>query len=251
MPTYSTRNGNGVMHVLDADQRGYREPPPPPAPFEPPSVQAGVPTFSGTQLQQAHAAILHASKEFQRHINATDEQRHHYTPEGYRDQIARFQSTAAARSVDAALESVAARRDSAAAKVDKIRRDLSPDGNEAVELRALRYRDRVIRQLDAAKDGGAAFKLAQDLLAGATREELGTLLQELPSLLNSRGIPSDWVDPSLARIIPEYGTARAQLKQAESAYQITRMNVEFMRRGFADGRAPTVLTDPGKYDPDI
>jgi hypothetical protein len=140
-----------------------------PRPFEPPPVQAGVPTFSGTQLKQAHSAILHAREKFAAHLAATEQQRHHNSEDGFRAQVAKFGDTSAARGVEAALKSVEARRDAAAAKVEKIRRELSPDGDEAAELRALRYRDRVARQLDATEDNGVAFNLAQSLLAGATR----------------------------------------------------------------------------------
>jgi len=127
-----------------------------------------------------------------------------------------------------------------------VKRDLSPNGDTAAELRANRYRDRVIRRLDV-KDPGQLFNAANEELAGATREGLGTLLQELPSYLQSRGVTTDWIDAAVAQVVPEFAAARAELKKAESAFQITRQNVGFLKQGFANGRPATVLADPAKY----
>ena len=68
--------------------------------------------------------------------DSTNENKHLYSGEGYRDQIAKFADTAAARAVDQAVEQVRQRADKASAQVDKIRRQLSPNGDTAAELRA-------------------------------------------------------------------------------------------------------------------
>jgi len=242
----TTEIHNGVSHRVPNDQRGYQAPPPAAPPWQPPDVIAPALNFEGTCVQQAHAAITHAQSEFRKHIEATDAGKGNFSPEGYQAQIAAFQNTAAARAVDTALESVTAHRDAAAAQVAKVKRDLSPNGDTAAELRANRYRDRVIRRLDV-KDPGQLFNAANEELAGATREELGTLLQELPSYLQSRGVTTDWIDAAVAQVVPEFAAARAELKKAESAFLITRQNVGFVKQGFANGRPVTVLADPAEY----
>ena len=110
--------------------------------------------------------------------------------------------------------------------------------------------DRVIRTLDA-KDSGDLFTAANALLASASREELGTLLQELPAYLPSRGVTTDWIDAEVGRIVPEYGAAKAQLQRAESVFQITRQNANLARRSFADSSTRVIFADPTKYDPDV
>jgi len=247
MPT--TEIPNGISYT--SDRRGYQPPPPPPPPFRAPDVAVyALKTEGGTTVQQAHAAIQHANSEFQKHVAATDAIREHFTPEGYQAQIGRFQNTSAARAVDTALESVTARRDAAAAQVDKVKKSLSPDSDVAAELRATRYRDRMLRTLDS-KDPGQLFDAANDLIAGASREEVGTLLQELPAYLQSRGSDAAWLDAAVAQHVPEYAQARAQLKQAEAAFQITRSNAKSVREAFAAGHRTVIFADPSRYDPDL
>ena len=91
---------------------------------------------------------------FGSHLDATEAIRDHLSPEGYQAQIDAFQNTSAAKDVDRALESVTARRDAAAANVDKVRKSLSPNGDTAAELRATRVTaTRMMRQLDAKQPG--------------------------------------------------------------------------------------------------
>jgi vacuolar-type H+-ATPase subunit E/Vma4 len=245
MPT--TEIPNGVSYT--PDHRGYQ--PRTAAPeWRAPDVYAPALKVDGTVVEQAHAAIVHARDEHQKHLAATDAIREHFTDEGYRARLDAFRSTSAAKEVDRALENVTARRDAAAANVDKVRKSLSPNTDTSGELRASRYLQRVIRTLDG-KDGGALFESANQLISSATREELGTLLQELPAYLQSRGSTTDWIDAAVAQVVPEFATARAQLKQAESAFQVVRTNVQFVRQAFASDRPATILVDPSKYDPDV
>ena len=213
MPT--TEIPNGVSYT--PDRRGYQ--PRTAAPeWREPDVAAPAIKTEGTVVERAHAAITHANNEFQKHLATTEAIREHLTPEGYRDRIEAFQGTSAARAVDAEFENVTARRDAAAANVEKVKRDLSPTGDTAAELRANRYLNRVIRNLDG-KDGGALFESANELIAGATREELGTLLQELPSYLKSRGSTTDWIDAAVAQVVPEFATARAEHKRPSRRFK--------------------------------
>jgi hypothetical protein len=68
---------------------------------------------------------------------------------------------------------------------------MSPrDGDTATELRAQRTWDRARRVLDS-RDGGKLAHAAQQALSSADAAELGVLAEELPSYLQSRGLPTD------------------------------------------------------------
>jgi hypothetical protein len=239
---------NGVSYSPPSSQRGYQPPTPTPE-WRAPDVAAPAVNAEGSIVQQAHKKMVHANNEFRSHLDATEAIRANFSPEGYQAQIDAFQNTSAAKDVDRALESVTARRDAAAANVDKVRKSLSPNGDTASELRATRVSARMVRQLDA-KQPGELFNEVNDMLASANREELGVLLVELPAYLQSRGSTSDWIEAAVANIVPELAAARAEHKRAEQAFQIMRTNAQHVRQGFTNGRPAAVIIDPSKYDPD-
>ena len=239
---------NGIGYAPEPEQRMYR-PPVAPEPFVAPRVTASAVNASGTPVERAHAAITHAQQQFKKHVAATNETREHYSDAGYQAQLDRFQHTEAAKDIDRAVESVQARRDSAAAQVEKIRRELSPNGSTDAELRATRYTARIIRQLDS-KDSGELFGAADELIQQAIREELGVLLQELGPYLKSRGSSTDWIDAKLDQLIPEYRKARRQLGDADKALQMIKFNAGSVRRLFSSPGHRPVLTDPRIHDPD-
>jgi hypothetical protein len=255
MTTYELPNGIG--YSTPNEQRGYT-PPPQAEPFTAPPVTAGAVRVEGTTLEQAHAAITHAHAEFQKHLEKTNQIRNHFTAEGLDHQISAFQNTAAAKAVDTAERQVTARRDQAQAQMDKVYRDLSPNGDAAAESRATRFWNRTERLLDSVEPG-ERFGVAQELVKQASREELGTLLQEIPAYLKSCGVTADWIDSVVGQAVPEYSQAKSQLQKADAAVQLVRQNANSLRRAFADGRANgVVLADPfadrygnrSKYDPD-
>jgi hypothetical protein len=193
---------------------------------------------------------LQAQKAFAEHVNATNAQSEHYTPEGLRHQVDRFHETGAAQAVQAAVQAVHDRRVAAEANVASVKRSLSPNGDTAAELRASRFTARMLRLLDAA-DGAQLMPKAQEILKGASREELGTALQELPAYLASRGSTAEWLDPYIGSIVPEYGAAREQLQKAEQALSITDLNARHLHQAYERGQTRTpVFTDPSGYDPD-
>ena len=246
MPTTEIRNGISYT----PENRGYRPPPEQPQ-WRAPDVYAPALQADGddTAVQRAHKAILHARDEHRKHLAETDAIREHLTAEGYKARLAEFQNTSAAKAVDREFENITARRDEAVANVEKVRKSLSPSGDVAAELRATRYRDRVIRQLDA-KQPNERFELANALIAGATREEIGVLLQELGPYLESKGASPEWIDAAVAQVVPEYAAARATAELAEKAYQVTRTNFDFARKSFGTDRPATIFVDPSKFDPD-
>jgi hypothetical protein len=236
---------NGVSYTVPAEQRGYT-PPIPPETFEPPKVTASAVQVDGTAVEKAHASFANAKSQFEKFLN--DIPREHYSPEGLTAQIAKFGDTDAARQVDAAVEAVRVREEQAAADYAKIRRDLSPAGDTAAELRAGRYWSRTKGVLDASKEG--AFAKAQTLIASADREQLGVLLQELPSYLEAHGHTSEWLDAAIGAVVPEYALAAGQLKKARQARTIAEYNANTLRRSFAQGHSSSVITDTRSYDPD-
>jgi hypothetical protein len=240
-----TEIANGVSYTVPAEQRGYT-PPIPPEQFEPPRVTAAAVQVDGTAVEKAHASFTNAKSQFEKFLN--DIPREHYSPEGLQAQIAKFGDTDAARQVDAAAESVRAREEQAAADYAKIRKQLSPNGTVDAELRATRYWSRTKGVLDAAKEGSSAK--ARELIATADREQLGVLLQELPSYLEAHGHTSEWLDAAIGAVVPEYATAAQRLKKARQARTIAERNAKSLRASFARGQSASVLTDPRGYDPD-
>jgi hypothetical protein len=204
-------------------------------------------TGLGTVVERAHAAMTHAHSEFVRHLTTIP--RELYSDDGVREAIAGFSSSQAARAVDLAVDHVRQRRDDAQDQLSRVRQELSPDGDTAAELRAGRFWNRTKGLLDSVDNSGLLSR-TQDLLATASRTELGTLLQELAPYLISRGQATDWLDSVVAEIAPEFGHAREQLRTADQALQIAKFNANALRRAFREGRLPSVIVNPRNYDPD-
>jgi hypothetical protein len=237
---------NGVRWTPPAEHRTYT-PPAEPEPFEPPRVTARAVTVDGSVVEQAHASFTHAKSAFEKFLK--DIPQEHYSADGLTAQIKMFSDTDAAKAVDAAVTQVRDRAEKAARQVDKIRRDLSPNGDTVAELRATRYWNRTKDVLDSAKEG--AFGAAQKLIASADREQLGVLLQELPDYLTARGHTSEWIDAALGQAVPEYAQAAKQLKTANQAVTIAESNANSLRRLFSQGfSGKAVIVDGRTYDPD-
>jgi hypothetical protein len=242
--TYELPNGIGYRPL--AEDRMYKGPPLPPEPFTAPRVSASAVKVDGSVVEQAHAAFTNAKTAFEKFLN--DVPREHYSADGLTAQIKKFGDTDAARAVDAAVANVRDRADKATAQVEKIRRDLSPNGDTAAELRATRFWNRTKAVLDTAKEG--AFGAAQKLIANADREQLGTLLQQLPSYLQTRGLPSDWIETAVGQVVPEYAQAAKQHQKAQQALTIAEYNAKSLRTSFDKGYSSSILTDARLYDPD-
>jgi hypothetical protein len=204
-----------------------------------------------TVVGRAHARLVNAGKQFSDYLDQVEAEHANYTPEGLAAQVARFRESDAAKGVATAEQEVAQLVEQAQQRVDGIRTGLSPQGNTADELRAGRYWDRTKAVLDNQSDQGKLAAAAQQAISNADRAELGTLLQELPSYASARGASSAWLDPLLARVVPEYGAAQQHLVKAKQAKLITNDNVRRLREGFRKGHSPHVpLVDPSRYDPE-
>jgi hypothetical protein len=166
------------------------------------------------------------------------------------------------------LNRVQERRDQAAARIEHLKRELSPAGDTATELRNTRYWDRTAKILDSIEDANRLSVTAADLIANASRGELGVLLQELEPYMRARVQKFDSprtresllngyttaIEAATDKAVPEYSKAKRQLSQAEKAFQVTAHNSKFLRDQFsiaAPGayRRPQFI-DARKYDPD-
>ena len=207
---------------------------------------------SASTISAAQAAITNADNMFRRHLNSIHADA--YSPEGLRQQIAAFGDTAAAKSIDDAVARAEQRATEAAAHVDRVRKDLSPVGDAAAELRAGRYWHRTERQLDGVDDGRVP-EAARDLVAKANTAELGTLLEELGGYLTARGQSTEWIDGIVAEKIPALRKARETLKRAVQAKAVIQYNASEVRSRIAETRSPSsyrppILVGVMKYDPD-
>lgn len=246
---------------------------------------------TGTVTERAHAAMVNARNSFQRHIENLNAQRHLFTNDGYKAEVAAFKNTYAAQTVLDSVNDLRTRRDKAQADVDKVRASLSSPGDAAQESRNDRYWNRTKPILDSLQ-GSQALAEAQKMLAKANREEMSVLLTEIPAYLRLRlgaldantklknDLPesADWGDLIdkiyLPVVVPEYGEAKQTLAKANAAVQLIESGARALQRGFDSGSVPSAqmidMLNPstagrlptdrrgtlpdsngGKYDPDL
>jgi hypothetical protein len=228
---------------------GYQAPDPhPDDTYLPTGVTAKAQAAGDTVIERGLATIESAKAEYDKFLGSIP--REHYSATGLQDHIAKFSDTSAAKAVDAAVTQVQVRADTAAALVDKIRKDLSPRGGDTEsEIRATRYWNRAKALLDSSKAGPVGA--AQNLITSADRADLGVLLEELPAYLQARGTSTDWIDEALAQAVPEYSSARAQLTQAQQGLTVVRRNAESLRKSLSEpGHRPFFVKYDRKFDPD-
>ena len=223
------------------------------------------PSTEGTVTEQAHTAVAHAQKMFHRYVDRIDTTK--YSLEGVQDVIAQFANTDAGKGFEAAVARVEENRDQAAARVEHLKRELSPSGDGATELRNSRLWDRAARILDNVGDVSRLSSVAGALIAKSSRAELGVLLQELGPYMQARIeamniSPRDKqllldghiaaIEAATDKVVPEYARAKRRLSKAEQVFQIMRWNAEGMRKRFtsAPGSYRPVLADPRPYCPD-
>lgn len=72
------------------------------------------------------------------------------------------------------------------------------------------------------------------------------LLEELPSHLQSRGQPVDWLDKVVAQNVPELGAAERELAKAKRDATVLKYDAKVVRNGIRKGHPATNLLDPSK-----
>ncbi|MBZ4581103.1 hypothetical protein [Mycobacterium avium] len=223
------------------------------APITPQQAQPVYPArVSGeTPVAQSYSAITNANEQLGRYVEQVEKSKDRYTPEGLAEQLSAFANTDAARAVEEYTQRVTERVEQAQAAVDEARGKLVTSPDVASQLAAQRLWDRQRRLLDAL-DGGALASTASAALKSADPAALATLVEELPSYVQSRGVPVDFLEPVIESVAPELGKARRELSRARQAETITKHNSRVVREAIQHGRpaAPGTLADPSRYDPD-
>jgi hypothetical protein len=162
----------------------------------------------------------------------------------YRAALAALSAT-----LDEAETQFQARKAIAASRVEEVINGLAPDGDSASETRRSRYWDGERRAIDNAKSPVSEM---QNALANANDEQFAVLVQELPRELESRGLPGNVLNGTIASARPELANAQAELRNLEQCEAIVNQDLGAVRRGIESGRAADarVLVDPSRFDPD-
>lgn len=144
----------------------------------------------------------------------------------------------------------------AQSNLDEVRNSLvRTKGDFSQEQINTRTRDRVLRRLQTAKDHGSRANIARIALEqAADRAELGVLLQELPSELQSLGLDEDTVrrviDPVVRQRVPELAAAQDMLAEKQFEATVTHATAGVVRRGLDSGvpadKGVLGMLDPAK-----
>jgi hypothetical protein len=195
----------------------------------PPAARAAAALrFNGEPVAAADVAIKHADAAFADHVASTPSDGS-LSPTGVKNYIQQFADSPAYKAVGDAVQKVADAADAADANVDSVRAGLSSDGDAATELRNTRFWNRTQRTLDSVSDAARLSTTAQDLVKNATPDQLGVLLDELPSYLLSKGVPSGWLDAATTTVVPELADAKADAALAHKALQVTSYNAKLVQ----------------------
>jgi hypothetical protein len=150
------------------------------------------------------------------------------------------------KQLPAALSDVAADADQAK---QRVRDTLSgatvkPDD----EARASRVWARYVRLLDSKPSPPEVSAAARELVANADPADVAVLREELPSYLESRSAPSDWLDSALAQRIPGAADAAAESRLKQKQLAVVRDNHERILHTVKADVAPPYLVDPSRVD---
>ncbi|CAN5348930.1 hypothetical protein BH09ACT8_BH09ACT8_30890 [soil metagenome] len=204
----------------------------------PPAARAAAALrFNGEPVAAADAAIKHADAAFADHVASTPADGS-LSPLGVKSYIGQFANSPAYKAVGEAVQKVTDAADAADANVDSVRAGLSTEGDAAAELRNTRYWNRTERSLDSVRDGSQLSTAAQALVKDATPDELGVLLQELPSYLQSKGVPSNWLEAATANVVPELAAAKADAALARKALDVTSYNASLLQQKVPQTNGP-------------
>lgn len=156
-----------------------------------------------------------------------------------------FENTGAAAALDVHEAAIERQLAEAKARKSQVRGAMTTTGHDAAsELRDTRTWNRTRRTLDA-KDNGAVVSAVADVFRHARPSELPVLAEEVTPYLESRGVPTEFVDDLIAQADPEYAAACADVRLAEKQHAVCRWNAEKLRKEIHDGYQSEVgLVDP-------
>jgi hypothetical protein len=197
-----------------------------------------------TVPQQAFSLIDGVNKALASHLDNIGRQAEYLTDVGRGRAVDSFGDSHAAKGIDQAEEMTNEWVNSLVAHRDQIRASLTQPGDTAAELRNQRSWARHQRMLDNAADTGHIAAVAKSAIDRADREEIGLLAEELPSYLQSRGQPSDWINQALKQRVPELDTAERELAKALQIQKVLQYDVNTVKAGIRKGHAASALLDP-------
>ncbi len=232
------------MAINDEQRAGYRDKPV--DPMEVPDWYKA--TGSGeTPTEQAHSLLQSSLAQHGKYIEHIAPLQSQMTPEGYSKQLKAFSTTEAAKAIDTAEQISTGRRERAEQEFKAALSGLSSKGDAAAEGRAQRTAARIERQLGGIEPGKRA-EVARQMIAGADRESLGVILEELPSF----GVSPETLTAAAVQAVPELRTAAQTVTKARQSESIVRNDAKRVRDGIAEGRRPAVplVGSLAKYDPD-
>lgn len=156
-----------------------------------------------------------------------------------------FENTDAAVALDAHEAAVERQLAAARERKQQVRDAMTTAGQDtASELRSGRAWDRTRRTLDAKSDGAVVSAVA-DAFRHARPGELPVLAEEVTPYLESRGVPTEFVDDLIAQADPEYAAACADVRLAEKQYAVCKWNADKVRKEIHGGYQSEVgLVDP-------
>ncbi|MGO8938472.1 MAG: hypothetical protein ACLQLO_15565 [Mycobacterium sp.] len=94
--------------------------------------------------------------------------------------------------------------------------------------------------LTARKAGKLAAKV-QTAIANAAPAERAVLIEEAPAYLESRRLPSSFIEPTVAQVAPELAAVDAELKRARIDQQKVKYNANTVKNAVAAGRPATTV----------
>lgn len=173
------------------------------------------------------------------------------TADDRRDSAGWFAASDGAASLAPALAAVDADVADAQAKVDAAVKGQKVDtGDVAAQLAADRYLRRLDRILAPLKGNPAkvidAFRAE---IANADPAQLAVLVEEGPSILESLGAPTDWLNDAVAQKIPGLEDLRTDAALKAKRRDVLAANNAALLRAFNKGTPPPELVDA--YGPGI
>ncbi len=199
-----------------------------------------------TVVSQAFSAAQKIREVHREYLEAVD-RNNDLTDDARARAVAAFRNTETAKFLDTIEEAVDTRLTVAQAKYAAQLASLSKDGDAAQESRNLRIRDRV---LDTLKSSDSPVIAAKTMTEKASLEELSVILQEVPSFLENRDLPTDFIQAVVEQKLPEVAAAQREVNQARQAKIVVDYDISAIKEGIKTGFPPTQLVDPSRFDPD-
>ncbi|WP_406817400.1 hypothetical protein [Mycobacterium sp. M23085] len=218
-----------------------RASPPPLPPFDARSVGGGDPIEHAARIQRAAADQYHTwRRSFSPNVH----------PEDRRDSANFFTVSDAAVALPQALDAAKAHAAEAQAKVFAAVGGQKVGDDVGSQLAADRYLCRVERILASLKGNTTkVVAAARAAIANADPAQLAVLTEELPSLLESLGAPTVWLNDALAQRIPGVDDLRADAALKGKRLAVLAANHNALVKAFAAGTPAPELVDP--YAPGI